>query len=83
MSIPPPQPTTRLIDRRHVEWVEHHKQWRFLADSLEGGSRYRHADYAVDPTRLPLNAWWQLGISGGVGPGAGIDRVTSEGRPFT
>ena len=83
MSLPPPQPTTRLIDRRHVEWVEHHKQWRFLADSLEGGSRYRHADYAVDPTRLPLNAWWQLGINGGIGPGAGIDRTTSEGRPFT
>lgn len=34
---------------RHPEWTEHQKTWRFLADSLEGGRRYRDADYSHDP----------------------------------
>jgi hypothetical protein len=38
-----------VIKRRHPEWNEFQRHWRFLADSLEGGNRYRHADYTIDP----------------------------------
>lgn len=37
-----------LIKRRHAEWTEFHLMWRRLQDSLEGGDRYRFAEYAYD-----------------------------------
>lgn len=43
------QAASDLILRRHPEWREHQRSWRWLADSLEGGDRYRFADYATDP----------------------------------
>ena len=54
---------TALIARRHPEWVEHQRHWRWMADSLEGGDRYRHADYTVDPTSVgPRHVpSWMLG----------------------
>lgn len=56
-----------LIGFRHPEWREHQRLWRFLADSLEGGERYKYADYAIDPTfydRLRVNAqpWYEVNI---------------------
>lgn len=52
-----------LIERRSQEWAENQRRWRFLADSLEGGNRYRHADYAIDPTVFDPNrqAWYNQG----------------------
>lgn len=35
----------KLIARRHREWTEFQRHWRFLADSMEGGHRYKMADY--------------------------------------
>ena len=40
----------QLIAQRHTEWREHQREWRRLYDSLEGGERYRRADYVFDPT---------------------------------
>ena len=34
-----------LLSRRHPEWVEFHRSWKWLQDSLEGGHRYKTADY--------------------------------------
>ena len=63
-----------LVKRRHHEWAEHQKRWRWLQDSLEGGERYRHADYAIDPTAIqpPGMAWYQYGY----------DPATSEAIAF-
>ena len=41
----------KLVRRRHPEWVEHWPSWCRLYDSLEGGDRYRYADYATPPDR--------------------------------
>lgn len=43
-----------LIRRRHPEWREHHRRWRWLLDSLEGGERYRQAVYGYDRRGLPI-----------------------------
>ena len=42
---------SKLVNRRHPEWVELQRHWRWLADSLEGGDRYSHADYLLDPVQ--------------------------------
>lgn len=39
----------QLIKRRHPEWEEHWRSWRRLADGLEGGDRFRFADYTIAP----------------------------------
>src|SRR5947209_5061654 len=70
-----PKDASELIVRRAPEWQEHHKRWRFLQDSLEGGNRYRHADYAADPTGITA----ARGAGGMLG--RGIDPLTSETRP--
>ncbi|CAN5865516.1 hypothetical protein BH23PLA1_BH23PLA1_23370 [soil metagenome] len=46
--------TLELIRRRHPEWQEHHRRWRWLLDSLEGGERYRQAIYGYDRRGLPI-----------------------------
>lgn len=43
-----------LIRRRHPEWQAHHRRWRWLLDSLEGGERYRQAIYGYDSRGLPI-----------------------------
>lgn len=65
-----------LIKRRHSEWVENQKRWRFLEDSLEGGNRYRLADYTVDPTGAkPVGIpWYDLGFKPSAG-GPEIDAI--------
>jgi hypothetical protein len=65
-----------LIRRRHPEWIEHQRRWRWLADSLEGGQRYRHADYYPDPILTDWSGYrpWYLG-------GYGIDWQTGERIP--
>lgn len=45
---------TELIQRRHPEWREHHRRWRWMLDSLEGGERYRQAVYGYDRLGLPI-----------------------------
>jgi hypothetical protein len=61
-----------LVCRRHPEWAEHHRHWRFLADSLEGGNRYKHADYTIDPTNpvttAIAGAWYTQAGTYGVDP---------------
>ena len=42
---------TRL---RHPEWAEHRTRWQWLADSLEGGDRYRYAVYGTDRRGFPI-----------------------------
>ena len=43
-----------LIRRRHPEWREHQRRWRWMLDSLEGGERYRQAVYGYDNRGLPI-----------------------------
>ncbi len=62
-----------LIKRRHPEWAEHQKRWRWLQDSLEGGERYRHADYFRGPFDPPASPWYAYGF----------DSQTGEGYPFS
>lgn len=54
-----------LIARRHPEWLEHQRTQRWLADSHEGGDRYRYADYTLDPTDTSAASvavpWYRLG----------------------
>ena len=50
----PKSAAEELIGRRHPEWVEHHRRWRWLLDSLEGGERYRQAVYGFDRRGLPI-----------------------------
>lgn len=45
---------TELIRRRHPEWSEHQRRWRWMLDSLEGGERYRQAIYGYDCRGLPI-----------------------------
>lgn len=62
-----------LIRRRHPEWRENQKRWRWLEDSLEGGNRYRHADYTIDPTSVePGSIQWYMVTN------RGYDPATSE-----
>ena len=42
-----------VVQRRHVDWVEHQIRWRWLLDSFEGGERYRNAVYGPDRRGLP------------------------------
>src|SRR4051812_3573367 len=42
-----------MVQRRHVDWVEHQIRWRWLLDSFEGGERYRNAVYGPDRRGLP------------------------------
>jgi hypothetical protein len=42
-----------VVQRRHVEWLEHQIRWRWLLDSFEGGDRYRNAVYGSDRRGLP------------------------------
>lgn len=37
-----------IVSWRHPEWAEHQLRWRWLLDSLEGGDRYRYAEYGAD-----------------------------------
>lgn len=50
----------KVIARRHCEWHEFQAYWRWLADSLEGGERYRNADYSLDPIqhKQPTTPFW-------------------------
>ena len=46
-----PEPTDHgrmVVKGRHEEYREFHVTWRWLQDSLEGGARYREADYGVE-----------------------------------
>jgi hypothetical protein len=72
--VPPlsPAEAAALVKRRHPEWSEHQKRWRFLLDSLEGGERYRHADYFRGPFDPPQNPWYAFGY----------DNTTGEAYPF-
>lgn len=42
-----------IVERRHVEWLEHQVRWRWLLDSYEGGDRYRNAVYGPDRRGFP------------------------------
>jgi hypothetical protein len=42
-----------IVERRHVDWLEHQIRWRWLLDSYEGGDRYRNAVYGPDRKGLP------------------------------
>ncbi len=42
-----------IVQRRHIDWVEHQVRWRWLLDSFEGGERYRNATYGPDRRGLP------------------------------
>jgi hypothetical protein len=52
-----------LCKRRHPSWSEFQRTWRWLQDSLEGGDRYRHADYYADPLEPPRSdkPWYAYG----------------------
>src|SRR5690349_21486925 len=43
-----------LLSRRHPEWREHQRRWRWLLDSLEGGERYRQSIYGYDGRGQPV-----------------------------
>jgi hypothetical protein len=63
----------QLVKMRATAWTEFQKHWRFLYDSLEGGDRYRYADYfrgPFEPWVDPLYAF-------------GWDQTTGEGFPFS
>ena len=42
-----------VVQRRHVDFIEHEIRWRFLLDSYEGGDRYRNSVYGPDRKGLP------------------------------
>jgi hypothetical protein len=48
-----PEDGKLIVQRRHVDWLEHQIRWRWLMDSLEGGERYRNAVYGPDRVGLP------------------------------
>lgn len=52
--LPAVEDALRLIKQRHHEWREFNRHWRFLADSYEGGSRYKMADYSI-PCDVPAS----------------------------
>jgi hypothetical protein len=73
----------KLIKRKHPEWSESQKRWRFLQDSLEGGNRYRYANYVSDPlSDDPGGAWYQNTLSGSSNSGINnaIDPTTGVVR---
>jgi hypothetical protein len=74
----PKKEALELVRRRHPEWMEHQRHWRFLADSLEGGHRYRGADYTIDPTAV-------VGDGSSYAPwyNFGYDPLTSEPYPVS
>jgi hypothetical protein len=70
------QAAADLIRQRSLEWFEHQKHWRWLYDSLEGGNRYRRADYMLDPIAFDAEhyiPWYQHGY----------DPTTSEAFPIS
>lgn len=69
----------KFIARRHPEWRENNSRWRWLADSLEGGNRYRFADYTVDPTALKLDT--TPAIAFGIDPTTSMPTQVSYNRP--
>jgi hypothetical protein len=42
-----------IVDRRHIDFLEHQISFRWLLDSYEGGDRYRNAVYGPDRKGLP------------------------------
>lgn len=48
------QPGKIIVKRQAQEHAEHHIEWQRFQDSLEGGARYRNADYGMDRKGLPL-----------------------------
>jgi hypothetical protein len=42
-----------VVQRRHIDFLEHQIRWRWLLDSYEGGDRYRNAVYGPDRKGLP------------------------------
>lgn len=50
-----------VIERRHREYRDFFLGWRWLLDSLEGGERYREADYGTESYR----ATWMEPAEGG------------------
>lgn len=42
-----------VVQRRHVDFIEHQITWRWLLDSFEGGRRYANATYGPDRRGLP------------------------------
>jgi hypothetical protein len=42
-----------VVERRHIDFLEHQIRWRWLLDSYEGGDRYRNAVYGPDRKGLP------------------------------
>ena len=67
-----PQDAKTLITRRHKDWSEFQALWRWLSDSLEGGDRYKHADYFRGPFEVTYSPWYSFGF----------DSMTGEGIPF-
>lgn len=71
-----------LVKRRHNEWREFQRDWRWLQDSLEGGNRYKHADYTISPDAemmLGHRPWYSYGPNYGFG----VDTLTAENVQFT
>lgn len=70
----------KLIRLRHPEYEEHQRRWRFLQDSLEGGNRYRYANYVDPPLDAgggPTTPWYANSSSFGPSPGP-IDPTTGQ-----
>ncbi len=44
---------TEIVQRRHIEFLEHQIFWRRALDAYEGGDRYRNAVYGPDRKGLP------------------------------
>lgn len=70
----------KLIARRHPEWEECQRRWRFLQDSLEGGDRYRYADYSFDPTTPGPQPSPTISPFGDIDESTGIQRQIRYGR---
>jgi hypothetical protein len=49
-----PKDGRQIVERRHVDWLEHQLRWRFFLDSYEGGDRYRNAVYGPDRKGMPI-----------------------------
>lgn len=58
-----------LIKKRHPEWEEFQKSWRWLQDSYEGGNRYRNADYFRGPFDPAVRPWYAYGFDATTGVG--------------
>lgn len=81
-----PKDAGALVGRRHHEWAEFQRNWRWMADSLEGGERYKNADYTIDPASDSPNnrqPWYAYGPTYNYAPGAyGNDVATAEPIQF-